>query len=209
MFTINSADLHRVTKEAELFAGKDTGLPALAAVKYEVAEHGLIVTSTDRFLVGFNRVDIDQDAVTDDTGLVFFLAPPERKSLLAWLAPRKTARNSTPVRVHYYDGTVEVSDYDGNRVRVATADVQYPNVAHVIPSNESLIGEVSSVMSFDAKKLALFSKVGNSYNTVFMRNINNTRAPMVVRIGDDFIGLVMPTKLGDRETKIPVWLSDN
>ena len=207
MFTINSADLHRVTKEAELFAGKDTGLPALAAVKYEVVEHGLIVTSTDRFVVGFNRVDIDQDAVTDDTGLVFFLAPPERKSLLAWLAPRKTARNSTPVRVHYYDGTVEVSDSDGNRVQVVTADVQYPNVAYVIPRNDVLEGDVSSVVSIDAMKLALFAKVKNSFNAVFMRNTAKEHAPIVVRIGDDFIGMVMPTHMGSQETKIPAWLS--
>lgn len=207
MFTINSADLYRVTKEAELFAGKGTVLPALAAVKYEVTEHGLIVTSTDRFMVGFNRVAIDQDAVTDDTGLVFFLAPPDRKSLLAWLAPLKTARNSTPVMVHYCDGTVEVSDYDGNRVRVATADVQYPNVAHVIPSNDVLEGDVSSVVSIDARKLALFAKVKNSFNAVFMRNTAKERAPIVVRIGDDFIGMVMPTRMGSRETKLPAWLS--
>ena len=206
MFTINSADLYRVTKEAELFAGKDTGLPMLAAVKYEVTEHGLIVTSTDRFVAGFNRVDIDQVEGTNDDTRIFFLAPAERKHLLSFLSNGKTARRAFPLLVTVGEGFFEVSDYE-NAVKVVTADVVYPKVAHLIPDNDALVGEVSSVMSIDARKLALFAKVEGSHNAVFMRNVNKETAPLVVRIGGNFIGLVMPTHLGDRETKIPAWLS--
>lgn len=214
--TLKAADLYRILSDAKLFAGTDKLIPSLIRVQLEFSDGRVLAKATNRYQLGIARADYTGEAFT--LGL-----PTPAVDMVLKLA--KTAKRDSGWRMAELDYSVEtttltVTFTDGQSVAVQTVpaeDVElFPNITRLIPAQHALTergGEQCSIASLDAAQFAKFAKVSGDAalrlgwtSPAVTRYINR---PIVVRKGEDFIGLQMPTRIDDHliDSIIPDWLS--
>jgi len=207
--TLKAADLHRILTAAKAFASTDPTMPMLGTVRIEATETHIIAVATDRFTLGVARADYAGEA---------FIATLDRSHVDTLIKMAKTVKRDESWRevtvdivdaVHTYEPTViEFRFTTGESLSVRTSDHDFPKFRQLIPSATLLETEnVTPVKlaSFDASKLAQFTKVpGHERMALWIRDSK----PTVVRIGDDFIGLIMPVRQPEGTVwTTPEWLA--
>lgn len=219
--TIKATALHTAISDALNFASPAIGVPIIESVRLEtVTDTGpagprvsLIGVGTDRFTLGISRVDAD-----GDTGLAVTIASDDAKNV-ARIA--KTARKDSRWR----DATIE-HDTDANTVifRFSSgetitvtpidSDYGYPKWRQLMPADDSAMQTSAAGVGIDPLKLAQFSKVAaaKSHPMAVFPQIKSSGniGPVALRIGDDFVGLVMPVRAPGGYVfnySVPGWLA--
>ena len=205
-----AADLHRIVSDAILFASKDTTMPSLCLARLEVTSAGLIAVATDRFSLGIARADYTGEA---------FTASFSRGDLVNLLKVAKTAKRDESwrrveleiQRDQQFESTVKAVTFtftDGGAMTLRAQDYSFPKYRQLFPSAQQ-VDDASGLVhvGVDPALFARFDKVSGSAAAHVAFTAGNR--PIVVRKGPDFLGLLMPTRLGELETSAhvrPDWL---
>lgn len=204
---IERADLVRVLTEASLFATKTDDLPILNAVRLEATGTHLLAVATDRFMLGVSSAEYE--------GAPFVITLPmaEVKLILGACklkAGRWKPKDVVDLRVTP-KGTLLHVTLDETVITVPTfqsaSDFTYPEWRKLLGASTTEVGEVIGTVGINPQYLAKFGKIGRQAK-FYLRAPNK---PVMVRIGDDFVGLIMPIRIPDDDPKVwtlPEWLDD-
>lgn len=198
---MKAADLHRIVTVAKAFSSTDATLPMLGAVRLEATESTITAAATDRFVLGVACADYTGEA---------FIATLDRTHVDTLAKMAKTVNRDASwreVTIDVAESTLEFRFTTGESLSVRVSDHEFPKYRQLIPTNTELETEnvtPTKLAGFDASKLAQFAKVpGHERMSMWIRGTK----PTVVRIGDDFIGLIMPVRIPDGTEYVrPEWL---
>lgn len=198
--TMTAADLHRIVSDALLFAGKDDTLPALCSVQLKASAGYIVATATDRYTAGVARADYGGEPFealfkrTDLVNLVRMAKTPAREAKWRGVELAVARDESDVVQAITFTFT------DGSAMTVkAMIDVQFPSVRKLFPSADTINDSAGLVhVGISSTLLARFDKV--SGNAALHIAFTADNKPVVVRKGDNFVGLIMPARLGDMAT---------
>lgn len=203
--------LHTAISDALWFAASPSmRLPMLEAVRLEFIDGQLLAAATDRFVLGVSRVDYSGSAAT------VCLSGVDAKALVKMARTLKRDERSRKVVVELLDGGARVvfGFSTGESMTVETLNVEFPKWRHLIPADDSGMGGVTG-MGYDPELVARFGKVrpdehgAGARMVVFPTVLSGGRpGPTVVRVGQDFVGLLMPIRCAGNEWEYqrPGWL---
>jgi hypothetical protein len=202
-------DLHKVLHNAHLFVHKGDEIPSINGVYLESTGTHLVATGTDRFMLGASAVAYADEKWTT------LLPLAHVTTLLAVL--KASSHRAGP----WKSATVKLSP-EGYRLKVAvpTDDIkfsfptarrhddkiEFPLWKQLLKEPTEPITDTTRKMCVDAQKLAKFSRV-KADRHVMEITVRNPNKSMRVRMGSDFIGLIMPIRITSIEDwKEPTWL---
>lgn len=198
--TLLAADLQRVITEAALFAYQDETLPSINSVRFEATGIRLIAVGTDRFTLGCSSTPFESEPFSfglrlEHARLIGQVAGPGRGG---GRKLRKAELKTTPK-----GGEIQASFGTGEKVRVPIFTDVFPSWRKLI-KDEVLDGESTSIITLNPEKLARFGRIKRDSERMTMM-LAGANKVVVVRIDDDFIGLVMPIRC-DQAWALPEWL---
>jgi len=202
---IDRADLVRVLTEASMFATKSNDIPMLHAVRLEATGTHLLAVATDRFVLGVSR------APYEGTPFMITLPMPEVK-LVVGACKLKAGRFIKPddvvdLRVTP-KGTLLHVALDETVITVPTfkGDFPYPDWRKLLGISTN-VDEVLGTVAVNPTYLAKFGRIGPTRAKFYLRGPNK---PVMVSVGEDFVGLIMPIRPADGEDpklwSLPEWL---
>lgn len=209
--TMLAADLHRILSDAKQFRCNDsnirTAVPMLGCVRLESDGTNIIAVATDRYTLGVSRADFAGET---------FAANLDKQAVDNLLRFTKTARAASGNRTVSIEILTRFNEQQANTINIAfstgealflvcdTSD--FPKWRALIPVGwgSELVENVSG---FNPVNLAKFAKIASKSDTrMFSRGPNK---PLVVTVGDDFIALVMHTRVDSGVQYIkPSWISN-
>lgn len=225
LLQIRSHDLHRILSEASLFAHPLPNLPAINAVHLICDKTSLAAIATDRFKMAVTRLpltDFSEGEVTPFKTTI----PLEQVKLLA--QHLKTPKGFQHIRYVKLD----LDDSDGAVVSEGLApaifnvtassgaeltfrikpvtDHPFPQWKHLLkPSDED--GQMVGCITLSPDHMEPFFKVAKAGNHGQLRfTFRGSTKPVVVHMGENFAGLVMPYRpdSGDVGWPHPEWLQN-
>jgi DNA polymerase III sliding clamp (beta) subunit (PCNA family) len=202
---IDRADLIRVLTEASMFAIKSKDIPMLNAVRLEATGTHLIAVATDRFVLGVSS------AKYEGTPFAITLPIPEVKLVVGACklkAGRYKPDDVVDLRVTP-KGTLLHVTMDETVITVPTfkseRDFQYVDWRKLIGTSTD-VGEVLGTVGINPTYLAKFGRIGPTKAKFYLRGPTK---PVMVCVGADFVGLIMPIRIPDDDPKVwelPEWL---
>lgn len=221
-FTLAASQLHALLSPVLPFADKGDTLPILEAVQVRSSGEYLYATATDRYRLGVQRVKVDNLP----EGLDFVLSRATVRGILALHKPSR--RDGDPELTITVFTHVEERNYpsEGTKVRVADrvtvsgggsfgfldSSTSWPVVSGEYPKVNGILREAAERASkvpegvvgaaFNPAYLADFRLAQPPHSTTPMvLFVGSGRLATLVRIGDDFIGAIMPVRwAADRAT---------
>jgi DNA polymerase III sliding clamp (beta) subunit (PCNA family) len=226
---LTAHDLHRVLATSKLFTGTDDTLPMLRCVRLEFTSGRVIGVATDRFTLGVITAEYVEPEANDATPEVFdvmvdhndvdtlikLAKTPVKSSVWRTVDVTVTERDERPNSGHYGNPvTIEFRFNSGETVAVRAADYEFPKYRQLIPSAVSDATDLRGTdytTGFNPGYLAKFAKVLSADGKAGRMAVttHSPSKPTAVRIGDDFIGLIMPVRLGETDLAVysrPAWL---
>lgn len=210
--TLKAADLHRALHNSLLFVGKDATLPMLELVRLEFSTDKLVAASTDRFRLGVTRADY--------TGEEFIAGinrrDAERVAKVAKTSPRdgrnisRVQAEDRSVDIEHDEKTITFVFSTGETLKIELQDYDFPKYRQLIP--EERFNDVPGQIAVNPTYLADFTKVidsGFRSYQVALSLGDTPGKPVLVRVGPDFVGLIMPVRAPEGLTwnwKRPNWL---
>lgn len=174
-------------------AGTNMTLPMLCSVKFETRDGRLFLVTTDRYSLATYSLEWDGP----DVDALLPAASAKELLSVAKKAPKYAAR----VSLHFEERSVEYADLDRRTTLPLDTDHEFVKWAAIMPSEESLSQETGriSAMGINPAQLAKFAK--GAPKGVTMRLIFGATSvkPVLVKIGDNFVGLIMPVRLPDTD----------
>lgn len=174
------------------------GFPVLQAIKLSVQGEHLLAIATDRYSLGICRHKLDGEVATFEA----VVPVPAVKQILTVFRVTKTANPQLrlSVDVTTADALLTVTAIDG-LVDLAGATLKYqlittefPKVEHIIAEGIEAKPEPFDVKAFNAEYLSRFRAATKVQEPVICRQTAPTK-PMVVTVGQHFVGAVMPVRL--------------
>lgn len=188
---LKAKDLHTALSDAVNFAAPASAmLPILEAVRLEFGEGQLIAVATDRFTLGASRVDYSGEAFT------VLIAAKDAKALVKMAKTLKRDERGREVDVEVAESDVTFRFNSGEALTVRGLDAQFVPWRHLLPSDEDKMGGLVGE-GYTASLLAKFAKVRADERhrmAVFPTSTDGRVGPTIIRIGPDFIGLLMPQR---------------
>lgn len=187
--------LHTGLHNAIITASRDETVPAINTVEIQSDGKQLLLVSTDRFRLGVVRVALDE-------GGGAWRFPLKLKDAETLLKSLKTVKKDAGWR----SATIELSETmvvggrDERKLMVSlnsgesftfdSADTEFPKWRELLPASGSQSAE--AVTGFTAEYLASFGRVISDSPRILLWHFG-ARKPRVVTIGDDYVGLIMPS----------------
>ncbi|MFY2788501.1 hypothetical protein [Rhodococcus sp. MALMAid1271] len=196
-FSIQSREFVDTLTTALTFALRDSTLPMLDGVDLNIFKGQLVTTATDRFRLALIRSEIDELDGAD--GRLGFLDYATARKLIALMKPAGRGRGMTlaPLTVTVADGRLTV-DNRLEKVTVAISTVVTPpDVIKLITESIAREAKSSRDWAVNPKLLASFARASSGEMAAV--RVNDPTRPLIVSIGDNFIGLLMPVRMGDPE----------
>lgn len=196
-FQISAREFVDTLTTALTFALRDSTLPMLDGVDLNIHKGQLVTTATDRFRLALIRSEIDELEGKD--GRLGFLDYAAARRLIALVKPagRGAGMILVPLTVTVADGKITV-DNKSERVTVPISTiVTPPDVIKLI--TESIAREAKSSRDWSVNPKLLASFATASRGDMAAVRVNDPTRPLIVSIGDNFIGLLMPVRMGDPE----------
>jgi hypothetical protein len=211
--TLNTSALAYLLETVSTAAGKDGDLPMLAGVLlYTSREHGkpvLVGCATDRFMLMQGHVDTEAEA-----GYLpgrVFLNNTQISQVLTVVRPYRArklnALGQVEIVVDGKECTVRqlaLGPLGAIEVRFTLEDIQSPDMAKMLLDNRER--ETAPVQfAVDGAKLARLTRLQAAKQGGGGMRISCTgpNTPVEVTLGDQFVALLMPIRLGD-EQALPV-----
>lgn len=209
-FTINRGDLAKAVTIALKFAGKERELPMLCGINLSITKGQLTITGTDRFRLGLVRIKPNPETA-DGSANPDLDGPGSNIGVL----PRATATRLLRVIGGPLDGRSpnveltssgrELTVADGETsLTVTLVDEKFPDVVGI------LLGEMERPIDLDlwGVNTALFAAFKDAawrkgdHATV---RLSTPSRPALVRIGDHFIGCLMPVQIAKHGSPASDW----
>lgn len=202
--TVLASELARIIDDAAIFAGRDSTLPMLNAIRFESTAENLLAVSTDRFVMGASIANYHQAGGTE-FDITLKLSQAQMVAKIA----KSTKAAFTDVTLTVTDENVTFDFTSGESLTVPNlaGSLEFPDWRKFITSRTEDAEGSTKVIGFNPVYLAKFSRVTNA-RQLTMKTTGPDK-PMLVSIGDSFIGLVMPVRLpGGAEAawESPEWL---
>lgn len=209
--TMKAKALFTAVSDALLFAAPPAMMvPNLDAVRLEFGGGQLVAAATDRCVLGASRVDYCGES------FVVMVAGADAKVLVKMAKTLKRDEGSREVAIEVADDGAQVTFRfsTGESMTVRGLDVQFPQWRQLIPANAARMGGIVG-MGYNPTLLAKFAKVRPDEHSEARRMVvfpsvtsSGKPGPTAIRVGKDFIGLLMPIRpAGDEWTyERPDWL---
>lgn len=203
--TLSASALRTALGDVLPLAGRKDEIPVLESVRLEADGSGnLLAIASDQYVVGVSRVDCGGDKLA-----VTLPATAARMSMKAARRAAKSERDALAEISQLEDGRVRISLSSGESIE-AQPRGEYVRWRALIPSNPNIGGE----LRVDPKLIARFAHVRAKspqdsmtlLPTLRSRRVNQP-GMVVVRVGADFVGGVMPVRGEVEEYTRPGWLS--
>jgi hypothetical protein len=205
--TMLAGDLCRALSDALPFVCTDTCLPQITVVRIETSDGTLSATATDRYTLGHSRA-----ACTGDLPAPFSLpTAAARQVIRLFKPPRRIPFGPGPrVAVDYNpdtwiatfspareDGPALFAEHAdiGHEVRVKTRDEKYPEYHKLIDRAPAAAEHTGAAYGLNPWLLARFDKVTGTPGMPMRVWMGRRTKPVVVQIGDTFVGIIMPVRL--------------
>lgn len=209
--------LHTGLHNAIISASRDETLPMLCAIEITSDGKQLVMVSTDRYRLGMTRVQLDEGG-----GAWRFLLKLKDAEVL--LKSLKTVRKDAEWRSAGIEfDTVDDVSIEGGRTMTKnvltvklnsgesftfdSVDCEFPKWRQLLPDNGTESAE--AMTGFSAEYLAAFGKIIADTPHIVLRHFG-ARRPRVLTIGEDYVGLLMPSVRPDDERAWtrPGWLAE-
>jgi hypothetical protein len=231
--TVKAADLHRLLADVCPFRGTDDTLPMLTVVHVETDGTRLLAVTTDKFTLGVSKLvfeatdkvlrmrelyQVCTNGQRNADGRFEYRNEPDEFNLrptdvARLLKASKTVKRDIASRfvtiARNVDDTIEFNFYNEKLV-VEPVDVEFPSGWRtLIPETGSQ--KARSANCFTAEYMAKFAKVDGFDGCATAWTFDDdtqTRHPIVITIGANFLGLIMPVRLpaGTSEFIRPSWI---
>ncbi|WP_341513667.1 hypothetical protein AAC389_15820 [Rhodococcus qingshengii] len=201
-FFTSRGDLTKAITIALKFAGKDDTLPMLHGIDLQILRSRFVIASTDRFRGGVVRLP----AVDDLTGGDQYLGHLSRGSatrILKVFGGGRAPERSMRVQVTADRTTLTVGDGETS-ITVTFTGEKFPNLAEILLVEMERPIEVENWMANSAY-LAAFKDAAWSPNQAVSIRLSTPSRPAVVRIGEHFIGILMPVRSGTDRDPVSDW----
>ncbi|GAA4680130.1 hypothetical protein GCM10023226_16650 [Nocardioides nanhaiensis] len=178
--------------------GKDAMLPVLCHARLEVAGSHALLTATDRFAASLSRVRFDHD---DARAAVTVHVHRDALTRVLAVFRRPRGRVDPELAVTVTHGRVRFEGM-GLAVDVETAGfANFPDVRSLFRQALDTGPAFGGPMRVDFARLAEF-RIAHTRNltTTVAQVPGGPGKPYVVRMGDDYLGLLMPRRLPDTES---------
>ncbi|MFF1392095.1 DNA polymerase III subunit beta family protein [Rhodococcus erythropolis] len=209
-FEINRGDLAKAITIALKFAGKERELPMLCGINLSIIKGQLTITGTDRFRLGLVRIrpipetaDGATNPDLDGPGSNIGVLPRATATRLLRVIGGPLDGRSPNVELTSSGRELTVADGE-TRLTVTLVDEKFPDVVGILldemerPIDLDLWGVNTAL--FAAFKDAAWRK--GDHATV---RLSTASRPAVVRIGDHFIGCLMPVQIAKRGSTASDW----
>lgn len=197
---IRTVELVRILSDASIFAGRGWDIPVLRSVQLEATGLDLIAMATDRFTLGCSRTafTVNEFKINLDLDDVRTLIGMGRVRSAEWVT---ISRNHGVLTFRFDDGHVY-----GTEVKVRHTGREFPEVRKFFDQKaEDTIVPFGELVRFNPKYLSRFGRVKGD-GQVELRILSADRI-VLVRVGSDFVGAIMPVRLPDGTKWIkPSWV---
>lgn len=206
---VNAHELYQLLTAGMICAGKDITLPMLSCVRLETSGNELLAISTDRFRMGVARIGFVAEAGVDTSKFVALLPVEDVKRTVASLKIPAKERDIVVVTLTLSDGKLAWTRDDdtwSGVMRDESADLQFPKWRGLMapPANRPALAEQNTeYVGFmcTAPYLADFGKaVWGRDQTIIIEPSEKPGRPIMVRVGEHFLGLLMPVRKSDFDT---------
>ena len=190
--TLKAVDLAEALRVAALFAGTDATIPMLGAVRLECNGVKLTALATDRYTAALYTTEAEGD--------VLFTANIPTANVRIILTTLKGAAAHTPVELTRDGDRLTVRTFDG-QVTVTLNNDDFPKLRHLIPDAHDGDGTGNvGLIGFNPAYLARLAKVatGKGRHEPARLTFTTPLKPVRVDIGENFVGLIMPVRIGDK-----------
>ena len=214
-FTLTTTQLHALFAPVLPFADKGDTLPILAGVRVHSSGEYLYATATDRYRLGVQRVKVtppDEDTVGAPPNLVFIL---EGSAVRGLLSLHKTVRGGGDPALTFTVREDRVTVSGAGPFGFMDSSTSWRTVHGTYPNLASILTE--AVERANAKTEKHGPPVGACFNPTYLADfrhvtprhsqeplrlwITSPTKPMLVRVGEDFVGALMPVRFtGDGES---------
>lgn len=180
-------------------AADDRHLPMLCCVSIEVAKGQLLAATTNRYTMGIAWADLTEwDAEANTTqSLSARIYAADLQRLLAFLKPTAATQATWTLT----DTSLTVVTAAGEQLAIRTVDVEFVNWRKFLGERAVKQPATIPALAFNPAMADLFSKshkaIGNHEPIVWHLGQVGSDAP-IVRIGEHFIGLLMPVRLPEQ-----------
>lgn len=200
--TITAASLATAITAVLPFAGTDDTLPMLAAVRCEVMNGELWLATTDRYTVGAHRVALHPDyPQSDDFAVTLPLSVAKQALAIVKLGQSEFKGIETVVTLEVEDRHVRVTaGMDTHLLKGRASEDAFPQWRHFFAAPAKDDAVTDRFFAFNPALLARFGKIGGGKTATMTCYMQSATKPMMVQIGDDFFGVVMPVRSPEGRT---------
>jgi len=197
MASIDSSEMMRAVKNAQLFAMKKDGRPALSYARLTYVDDGLEIVATDSYAL--IKETVPCEVGKNEIGQRGLLPVHDLVAALAEMKVNKT------MQLDIKDGEVTVIVGNVNQTFDVTRMVTYPNVENIIPTLSPGVREMHGPLGISGWQLVRVGKVVSSeggaskgYNqqgSPVRWQAESEFKPMTFDIGSHIQVVVMPIRL--------------
>lgn len=199
-WTATPRDVERIVGAVLPHTGSDGHLPMLTCVRVEVEADRFLAVATDRYTLGVawsKLTDWQEDAPTDQRSAACIYAGDLRR-LFSFLRPhKKTAAVWTLTDKSLTAAIGEES------LSVRTVDVDFIQWRPILGklADKAAAPTAAPVMRFTPFNVNKFTQsakaLGEDMGQMYWHHGSGAADPPIVRIGENFVGLLMPQRLPD------------
>lgn len=220
-FTVGTNDFRRALKAVAPSVSRDEKLPVLCRMRCYVDRENVTVAATDRFTAALGLVSVwDHDLAVEgsidlglpDVGkiLAVFAAgrddgdAPQWRLRIEVLEKRSVTDSETPSEVSSL--TVRITDASGMidgevlDLPALTPHENFPDLPQLFANNLAKPTGLLDMFGVRGELLARMKTAANVYGKdepLVLSTPGSERAPILVRCGDSFVGMVMPVHMSE------------
>ena len=212
--TLTATQLRDLVTPVIPHASKDQTLPSLCAVRIRSAGQYVTAIATDRYRIGFQRVTLSDPPA--EAGFDALVSVAVLKRILGIFRPTRWHNPALRLTVEGLRLTVGVADtldeprgaLDASGMVGATLtfnviDADYPKIDRLIrEALEAKPDEAAMAAVFNPEFLADFRIGQPRHEPMRITATGGPARPWLIRIGDDFIGLLVPVRFGGDHTTV-------
>ncbi|MEU7631733.1 DNA translocase FtsK [Nocardia sp. NPDC049220] len=211
MTTVNvgTADFRRALNAVRVHASTDSQVPPLHRIRLAIDRQNIVVTATDTFTAGMAIASVWNSS--DGPGhypCTVDIALSDIKNILQIFTAGKE-KSDTPefeLRLDITDNRITITDcsglIDGHALtvpRMPTDGGTLCTIPGLIARQRDSDATLLTDMSVGGEVMARFSAASNAYGHALDIEAHSASRALLIRCGEDFLGLMMPRQLLDQD----------